>query len=116
MIKGALNIFIKHTAVITRMIKEIGRVVSLMIAAVVVLSDLDLEELGNHWLLMIVKMSSEPKGLLELKLCSCYCLTSKWSNIVGAHTSSLIFSYMKAASLSGHSTSSLIFCKLPDSW
>jgi hypothetical protein len=38
-----------------RIIKETGRVVSLMSAAVVVLSDLDLEELGNHWLLMMVK-------------------------------------------------------------
>lgn len=71
--KVVLNIFIKHTAVVKRMIKEIERVASLMIAAVVVLSDLDLEELGNHWLLMIVNMSSEPKGLLELKSCSCYC-------------------------------------------
>ena len=43
--KVVLNIFIKHTAVVKRMIKEIERVASLMIAAVVVLSDLDPEEL-----------------------------------------------------------------------
>jgi hypothetical protein len=66
-----LNIY-ERTAVVTRIIKETGSVASLTIAAVVVLSDLDLEELGNHWLLMIVKMSSEPKGLLELKSRSCY--------------------------------------------
>jgi len=66
-----INIY-ERTAVVTRIIKETGRVASLTIAAVVVLSDLDLEELGNHWLLMIVKMSSEPKGLLELKSRSCY--------------------------------------------
>lgn len=64
------NIY-QRTAVVTRIIKEIGRVASLTSAAVVVLSDLDLEELGNHWLLMIVKMSSEPKGLLESKSRSC---------------------------------------------
>ena len=57
---------------VTRIIKETGRVASLMSEAVVMLSDLDLEELGNHWLLIIVKMSSEPKGLVGSNSCSCY--------------------------------------------